>query len=65
VVVGAAWAEVMKPRATLHPSALAIAMAFWLATFIGLRALGLAPWQALAGLALVAGAEVTWGVRAT
>ena len=55
----------MKPRATLHPSALAIAMAFWLATFIGLRSLGLAPWQALAGLALVAGAEVTWGVRAT
>ena len=59
----------MKPRATFHwPWLLfwsAISLALWLAAFALLRALGLAPWQALAFLALVPGAVIVWGVTAS
>ena len=54
----------MKPHVTFRPPAIIIALAFCLATFIGLRALGLAPWQALAALVALAVVEAVWGVRA-
>ena len=52
----------MKPRATFHwPWLLfwcTVGALLWLAAIAGLRSLGLAPWQALVFLALVAGAGV-------
>jgi len=57
---------VVKPRATFHwPWLLfwcTVGVLMWLVAFALLRALGLAPWQALVFLALLAGAEVAWGV---
>jgi len=48
----------VKPRATFHwPWLLfwcAVGALLWLVAFAGLRALGLAPWQVLVLLALVA-----------
>ena len=59
----------MKPRATFHwhrlPLWCAATIVLWLAAFAFLRALGLAPWQALAFLALVPGVVVVWGVTAS
>ena len=52
----------MKPTVTLRPPAIIIALVFWLAAFALLRSLGLAPWQALVFLALVAGAGMVWMV---
>ena len=59
----------MKPRATFHwPWLLfwsAVGLVLWAVAFAFLRALGLAPWQALAFLALVPGVVVVWGVTAS
>ena len=56
----------VKPRATFHWPWLLfwclVGTLMWLAAIAFLRALGLAPWQALVFLALLGGAEVTWGV---
>ena len=57
----------MKPRATFHwPWLLfwcTVGALLWLAAIAGLRSLGLALWQALVFLALVAGAGLAWVVR--
>ena len=58
----------MKPRATFHWPWLLfwclVGTLMWLAAIAFLRALGLALWQTFVVLALVAAAEVAWGVRA-
>ena len=59
----------MKPRATFHwPWLLfwcTIGALMWLAAIAGLRALGLALWQAVAAVGALAVVEAVWGVRAT
>jgi len=58
----------MKPRATFHWPWLLfwclVGTLMWLAAIAFLRALGLAPWQALAVLAGVVVAGVVWVVTA-
>ena len=54
----------MKPRATFHwPWLLfwcTIGALMWLAAIAGLRALGLALWQAVAAVGVVVGAGMVW-----
>ena len=56
----------VKPRATFHWLWLLfwciVGALLWLAAVAVLRALGLAPWQVLVFLALVAGAGMVWMV---
>jgi len=57
----------VKPRAVFHWTWLlfwcAVGVLMWLAAIAGLQSLGLAPWQALVFLALLAGAGLAWVVR--